>query len=573
MNDRKNQEAYYIEHYKRLGGSTSKWGLLFLLILIYAFHNYIKPDFDIFKSILTTKKQQLYFEKFKTQLEPSKLRKRANIKQKGYYEYRKIIETINTSPHKTIPQEESEYNSEYNSEILPFKKFEKLVRMDGLVQRYKKINHEYSSKTKLLKDGLKVSFDIPTIKSFEFNTRYGCVIWMSLLIVFIFYFFVTRIKMLSYLNQALKIYHEDIKIKKEEILKQYEEFDTQTPFWLAPVIFKEETKNENELVTNLMGWRNYELRKVTVYIFLFTLVSIQLIVAWLSWNINNSDILYEKWNPVFNLVTLILLGITFVLILLWLKPLKIDYSFEKVIDTHKIIGRRDFFKYSISIIGAVVSVYPINLITNNTFIPLIKPEKCDYRRKKKRKVDAVSLNKPEGFYRNTKNDEKNKDEKNKKVVIHYISSAGKCLSIKTIPKKKINTFKDNLQKIEINDILKNIKNYFIPFFEWSIEEYSLSLVKQKRFLEAFNLLIHGVEFEVNNDKDNKRLLYLFTGLLIRYKDKFKDAKEYDKFSERLSNMKENKDCSRVLNYLSNPKERFYKKWSNTKEIPWNRIQS
>jgi hypothetical protein len=325
MLEASDREKYLLDRIRGLSRSTNTWGFAFLFSLLFTFFSTIVPKYNSLKVALTEKQNSEY------------LKIRLSAKARNFDTFRaRVYDTIrqdsrllgNAFTTDTAIRKELS-NLKKNKSIDTFfaqlnnpsepKYFDTLKKTyDSLNKKIQRLQQTSSAKAQAAQDSLfkasNISFKLPGLEAVNLDTRDGLLVWILLTLVFMYYVFDVRNKIADNVKKLYLLYSFEQNARP----KDYRHLDLQLQFWFTPVIFPD--NNSQKKFKDLIGWKKPLLMYVCNILCLILWYCLILVVAWLSWNINNNNF-FREYIFIYDFIVVIEISMITFLILLWLKPI------------------------------------------------------------------------------------------------------------------------------------------------------------------------------------------------------------------------------------------------------------
>lgn len=573
---------YYLERFRNVASSTSNWGLLFFAAVVYSWVVSIQPKSEFIESYITAKNQQKYFDTLISKTTRKKIQSIKKLQDSIQIINQRIREEIHLTNRLQLDSIRLRFDSilakikltkskrsQLKQSLLTATSSERFMK-DSLMEFIKKNYYPADvliartelqrDKVEKYKDSLfnktKIVFNVPSIESINLGFKKGLIFWMFLALALLIYFFSTRLKLLHYFKE---IYQRS---KKDgTTLSSFGVLDMQVPFWFAPIQFlKEDKKSEYK---NLVGWKNVYLQNILCILLLLLIFSLQISVAWISWQVNSKENFDE--NFFFKSLTIVLLSTSLLLILLWMQP--ISFSSKFTAKDHFSVKRREYLKIAIS--GAFF-LFLIPIIGRS--LPVSQGIKFKFRRVREKKTCHPKATVNDGFYVNQRN--------GANVLHRYLN--GSTLSSRTMTAVQMKEFEKRLKKITFSDVItKATLHYRIPYWQFVLERESLLCIRKGKFLFAIEIVLYALRYSRNYkglkiENTQTRLANLLCGLVARFRYIISDQ-QHKEIKEKVNKIIEiessffnnNSVFKNKFNMLTEPDIYFEKKWKKPKDLPWN----
>jgi hypothetical protein len=405
-----------------------------------------------------------------------------------------------------------------------------------------------------------ISFNVPEVHTLDFGFRIGLVVWMVLLLTLLLYLFTTRLSLIEYLK---KIYDTERTLINEN---DWERLDLQIPFWLAPIQFK--NGPDKRIFQKMVGWRFTLLNNIAGIVFLVLILCLQFYVGWLLWHVS---VMRFFESNVYKIIGIVLLFVSVFVFLLWLSPVVFSSDFAEV----KYI---DFKRREIIMLGASSLVFLLAIPSIAKYVPLIGDDRMRFIRKKRRKP-GYKTNVSDGFY----------VYKKRGLNVVYFFSDGQSPSMKSINEREIKNISKKWRRTEILSIIDDpdISKYHIPYWPYILEKQAYYYAIKDDYINAVKIVLFSLAYSdgtgsryIRNRLNTsfssieilqKRLISFLAGLILRAQIKLSEP---DK--AKLASIIASKQLlipSSVLNKdfmtFYNNNEDYIKKWQRSKKLNWH----
>ncbi|WP_448104173.1 hypothetical protein [Pedobacter panaciterrae] len=576
----KNHSVIIVERFKALSTATTKWTLFYLITLFITWFVSIYSNEKDVKNYVTTINEGAYFKALYGKLKTERRQIFGDYKHKYYRDslrldsnnkFSKGIDTaLNSRMDKLAINLGKARQSSKNFQAIKlfldtlkkYKGEEKKAYRDSLRGLFfpkdfalaqlgvKKAEAEAKRERILNKD---IPFNVPGINAINLKYTAGLVFWQILNFVLLLYLFLTRMKMIAYLQDIYRY-------KKNEIgndLDEWRKLDLQLPIWMVP--FKVKNDKDRSLFKALLGWSSVTLVNFLGLTLLLVIMILQIYVAWTLWHV---FVMYDFTDLYPEVFSIVLMSLSTFLILLWLKPIVLSTSFGQ--EQAFAMKRREFIKLGISF-----SYFLFFIPSIAKSIPLMKGADLSYNRFRKRKKYAFQLK--DGFYLNKH-----------KGVLHYFSQ-GVSPSMRSMSKDEARNMIPKLKKIDIlmyNDD-SQATMYRLPHSSYVLEKEAYKLSLAGEYFTAFKMLIVASLYyqqKMGNSllqtrersvfmgemAKQKRIVSFMAGLTIRA-EHFLKGEDLQEIKSAVESRKDMLRPETLATYRQN--KIFVKKWTNKKGIP------
>jgi hypothetical protein len=428
----KEQAKYYIEKIRTIGRSTNQTLLIVFIPLFFLYLTQIEPRYVFAEDWITHKK---HIDSLKNQY------------AKGMDTLTRINNTI-TSINKQLvikyndTNERNFYKDRYegllsNKNNGYFKKAKKeKAKLSALKMKSYAISD--SIKLNLLKLKIPVTLPILNVKLESFSFRF---------ILLLIMFFYTALLWNCYLKKKVIIdtLHKFVEIIKSKFSSTesslYKDYDFNFPFWFFPIPYAKTANKEQRTFLKIIGIRkrNIPFSNILIYGILLAFLVINYRLLLINWNLNYK-VLHSNYSVV-NTLSFCFFLFDMILLYLLLRPI-IPYKVPELNDIRNSYNRqrRDTIKMALAL-GVCTVIEPVYGYFDKV--------KWFQNPRHLQKDNSSSIVFKKGLYLHKK--------RSKFRNIHYFNNHGKNPCLKTIPKKDLSKFKNNLVAISFSDLISNKK--------------------------------------------------------------------------------------------------------------------
>jgi len=581
---------YLIHRFREISGSASRWALVFLAALTYAWLSSIFPRAETLDNYVTAVNTYKYF---------NRLGARAQKAKNAYLDtlWVNYYQSVDSHSEDTgfLKSAEKELNRE-REKVGRYKKdpdtLKQLMAQVGKVKGTKRkklkdsIHESYlapdivlalaelkksdaEAQRDSIRNKINVTFDVPGLHTLSFGFRLGLIVWMLLNLILVLYLFSTRLSLIRYLKQIYEIKRKTCKGN----LQEWRKIDLNVPHWMAPLVVKKSP--EEQAFRSLVGWRFYYLNNGLGLGLLLLTFLMQVYVAWLGWHV--AVILDERDTWLLASCLLLVASFLFVL-LLWLQPVSLSPQFSQ--SEAFSFQRREFLK-----LGASGLLFFLLLPSVGKAIPMMKGKVLGYRRVKERKKKSCEVAMADGLYVR---------HRKKRLATVYFFHKGISPSMKHLSEEKLGEMTKQLKKIELLKAIddNSLRSYSIPFASFVLEMEAYQYALKNDYFAAIKILTFAVtdpaetttvmrsetppsQFpklyqEYQRSKVLRRLQSFLSGLILRAEKRLPPGAFdviWGNVSFRITYVYP--DAVTIAQLVKKQRrERILRKWQDTGPLPW-----
>ncbi len=433
MFDAKEQAKYYIEKIKFLGKSTNQTLFIVFIPLFFLYLTEIEPRYILGENWITQKNQ---FHNLKYQ---------SKIINNSLFQINDTISEINKLSVIKYPDSNARKLAIARIKSLLSNKhngyFKQAKNKNDKTNTLKKKSYALYDSIKLSLVKLKIPITLPVlnVKLESFSFRFIVLLIMFFYTALLWNCYLKKQAIVDTLNKFVEIIKSKFSSTEESL---YVDYDFNFPFWFFPIPQRKSISKEQRTLLKIIGIRkrNIPLANILIYGILLAFILINCRLVIINWNLNYK--VFHSNYSILNTLSFCLFLLDITVLYFLLKPI-IPYKITAPADIKFRYNktRRDLIKLTLGL-GICAIAEPAYSYFDNGKKWFQNPRHL----KKERAPDTVFKM---GLYIHKK--------RQKFRNIHYFNKHGKNSFLKTIAKKDLWNFQNNLKPISFLDLINSEK--------------------------------------------------------------------------------------------------------------------